>query len=175
MKWLKSESEENGNGLRALFVEQLKDIYYAERQIAESLPEMRDSANSPELRQAFDDHLAETHEHVARVEAVFAQIGMEPVEERCPAINGIISEAKDLMKLDLNPAAHDAALVCAAQKVEHYEIGTYGCLRAFADLLAMEEASELITRTLMEEKTTDERLTALAETELNPKAAFNTP
>lgn len=174
MKWLKSD-DEHGNGLRALFVEQLKDIYYAEKQIAKSLPEMRDSANSPELRQAFEDHLGETEQHIARVEAVFAQLGMEPQEERCPAINGIVSEAKDLMKLNLSPAAHDAALVCAAQKVEHYEIGTYGCLRAFADLLGLEEASELISRTLMEEKTTDERLTALAETELNPKAAFTTP
>lgn len=159
------------NGLRELFLHQLKDIYYAEKQILGALPGMRDKAKTPELAQAFDHHLAETRGHVQRLEHVFRAAGVEPREEKCPAINGILSEAKDLMKLDDTPAELDAAMICAAQKVEHYEMATYGCLKSYAEQLGLGEAVSLLGQTLDEEKAADEKLTTIAESVVNSAAS----
>lgn len=161
----------DGNGLRDLFVHQLKDMYYAERQILAALPAMRDKADAPELAAALDSHLAETRGQLDRLERVFRSLGLEPKEEKCPAINGIISEAKDLMRLDSTPAERDAAMICGAQKVEHYEIATYGCLRAYAEQLGETEAATLLSQNLEEEAAADQKLTELAERVVNVAAA----
>jgi ferritin-like metal-binding protein YciE len=166
-----ASDETDGGGMETLLVEQLRDMYYAEKQLARALPEMRDSAHDSRLKQAFASHEQQTQEHVQRLKTIFEQMGLNEDGTRCPAIDGIVSEARELMKLNLSPAAHDAALVCAAQKAEHYEIGTYGCLRAYANLLGYDQASSLLDQTLSEEKAADELLSRLAETHLNPLAA----
>jgi ferritin-like metal-binding protein YciE len=158
-------------GLRRLFAEQMKDIYYAEKRLVDALPEMRDAASNANLKQAFADHLAETQQHVIRLEQAFASMGVTPEEERCPAMNGIITEAKQLMKLDDTPALRDAALICAAQKAEHYEIVTYGCLRSYAQTLGLPTVENLLNQTLEEEIETDEYLSDLAEQGINQGAA----
>lgn len=161
-----------GNGLKSLFVSQLKDIYYAEKQILEALPTMRDKAAHAALVQGLNDHIAETRTHVTRLEQVFRSIGVEADEERCPAINGILAECKELMAMDETPATRDAAIVCGGQKVEHYEMSTYGCLKAYAQQLGLSEAEGLLDQTLEEEKAADEKLSQLAESSINAGAAM---
>lgn len=160
-----------GNPLRRLFIEQVQDVYYAEQQLVDAIPKLRDQASHPELVRAFETHLAQTRTHVQRLEQIFRELGVKAKSVKCPAINGIIAESKDLSAMDTTPALRDAALVCAAQKAEHYEIATYGCLRAYAEALGLAGAAQTLQQTLSEEVETDRLLSELAERHLNPMAA----
>lgn len=153
-----------------LFVHQLKDIYYAEKRILNALEEMISKASTAELRQAFETHHRETRRHVQRVEQVFRQCGLEPDTVKCPAIDGIIDEADDIGSEVEDKRVLDTALIAAAQAVEHYEIARYGTLVAWANTLGRTECANLLGQTLQEEKATDEKLTALAETFVNVTA-----
>lgn len=153
-----------------LFVHQLKDIYYAEKRILSALDDMIAKASTAELRQAFESHRAETATHVQRVEQVFRQHGVEPDTVKCPAIDGIIDEADDIGSEVEDKRVLDAALIAAAQAVEHYEIARYGTLVAWATTLGRPDCASVLQATLDEEKAADTKLTALAETFVNVTA-----
>jgi len=154
-----------------MFVHTLRDIYYAEKQIVQTLPDMIEKANDPQLKQGFRAHLTETKTHVARLERVFQMHGKEPSGVDCPAIDGIIEEADEVVGEIEDKTVLDAALIAAAQAVEHYEISRYGTLKQWANQLGMREAVRLLDQTLQEEKKTDETLTSLAEASVNLAAA----
>jgi len=154
-----------------LFLDTLKDIYYAERQIVKTLPKMAKAAGSPELKAGFEQHLAETEVHVERLERVFDIIGKPARGKTCDAILGIIDEGKSIMDEFKGTQALDAGLAAAAQAVEHYEIARYGTLRAWAKQLGYTEAADLFSQTLAEEEATDKKLTQLATSVVNMKAA----
>lgn len=156
--------------LRDLFHTTLKDIYFAEKKILSALPKMAKAAQSEELRAAFEKHENETEEHVDRLEQVFDAIDQKPQGKTCDAILGIIEEGQQVMKEYKGKAALDAGLIAAAQAVEHYEISRYGTLRTWASELGLDEAVKLLETTLSEEKSTDEALTELAESEVNQHA-----
>ncbi len=153
-----------------LFVHQLKDIYYAEKRILGGLEEMIGKASSGELRDAFERHLVQTRNHVTRLEQVFQQHGVEPETTKCPAIDGIIDEADDVSSEVEDKRVLDAALIAAAQAVEHYEISRYGTLVAWANTLGRPDCASILQQTLEEEKATDEALSALAELHVNATA-----
>lgn len=153
-----------------LFVHQLKDVYYAEKRILGALEEMIGKASSGELRQAFERHLVQTRGHVGRIEQVFQQHGVEPETTKCPAIDGIIDEADDVGSEVEDKRVLDAALIAAAQAVEHYEIARYGTLVAWAKTLGRADCASILQQTLDEEKATDEALSALAELHINATA-----
>jgi len=157
--------------LRALFVHQLKDTYFAEQAILKALPQMAEAAQSEELRGAFAVHLQETEEQVRRLEQVFKLVGEQPQGVSCKAIQGIIEEAQEVQKAFTGGEALDAGLIAAAQAVEHYEITRYGTLLAWAKQLGLSEAEDLLQETLVEEENTDELLSELAEDAINPAAA----
>ena len=157
----------SSHNLRELFVEQLRDVYDAEQRITKALPKMAKAAQSDELRTAFENHLRQTEEHVNRLERVMKSLDETPKRKTCKAIVGLLEEGEEL--LGENVEVRDAALIAAAQKVEHYEMATYGCLRSWANLLGENEASQLLQTTLDEEGETDHKLTDIAET-LNPEA-----
>jgi ferritin-like metal-binding protein YciE len=154
-----------------LFVHTLRDIYYAEKQIVKSLPEMIDKANNAQLKQGFQTHLRESEDHVKRLEQVFELIGKKAQGVDCPAIDGIIEEAEDVVGEVQNKSVLDAALIAAAQAVEHYEMTRYGTLIAWAKQLGRNDAATLLNQTLDEEKATDKKLTEMAESQINRKAA----
>jgi ferritin-like metal-binding protein YciE len=154
-----------------LFVHTLRDIYYAENQIVKALPEMIEKAGDPVLRKGFEGHLAETKGQVRRLDEVFRLHGKDPSGVDCPAIDGIIDEAEDVAGEVDDPRVLDAALIAAAQAVEHYEITRYGSLIAWAKQLGRNDCAALLQQNLDEEKATDKKLTALAETNVNRKAA----
>ena len=154
-----------------LFVHTLRDIYYAENQIVKSLPAMVQKANSPELKQAFQTHLAETQNQIKRLEEVFRLHGQEVKGVDCEAIDGILDEAQSIMGNVSDPNVLDAAMLASAQAVEHYEITRYGTLIAFAKQLGRDDCASVLQQTLDEEKATDAKLTALAESRVNRKAA----
>lgn len=156
--------------LRDLFHDTLKDIYFAEKKILAALPKMAKAAQEEELKAAFEKHEAETEEHVARLERVFAAIDQPPRGKTCDAIVGIIEEGQEVMKEYKGKPALDAGLLAAAQAVEHYEISRYGTLKTWATELGLIDAVELLETTLSEEKATDEALTALAEGGVNQHA-----
>jgi ferritin-like metal-binding protein YciE len=156
--------------LRDLWVDELKDLYHAEHQILKALPKMAKAAVDEELRAAFEEHLEQTRVHVERLEQVFEQIDEAPKGKRCKGMEGIIAEGKEMLDLDLPEPVGDAALIAAAQRVEHYEIAAYGTVRTYAELLGEGDAVTLLEETLNEEKETDERLTGIAES-VNPEAA----
>jgi len=153
-----------------LFVHMLRDIYYAEHQITKALPKMIDKATNPALKQGFETHLRETEGQIARLEQVFRQHGTEPKAESCPAIDGIIKEANEVAGDISDKKVLDAALIAAAQAVEHYEITRYGTLVAWAKQLGREDCARLLAETLEEERSTDEKLTAMAEGQVNREA-----
>ena len=157
--------------LRALFVHQLKDTYFAEQAILKALPQMAQAAQSEELKGAFAVHLKETQEQVKRLEQVFELIGEKPQGVECKAIQGIIAEGQEVLKEFAGGDALDAGLIAAAQAVEHYEITRYGTLLAWAKQLGLSEAEGLIQETLVEEENTDQLLSELAEDAINPAAA----
>jgi ferritin-like metal-binding protein YciE len=153
-----------------LFEETLKDIYYAEKAIMKALPKMAKKASSKKLQAAFSKHLKETEGQLERLDQVFELIGKKARGKDCPAIDGIIEEAEEVMKEAGDDIIRDAAMLAAAQAVEHYEISRYGTLVAWAEKLEMSDAAELLEATLDEEKLTDAKLTELAESEINVEA-----
>jgi len=156
--------------LDTLFLEALKDIYYAERKILRALPKMARAAQSPELKQAFLTHKDETEVHKERLEQVFEIMGKRPSGKTCPAIDGIIEEGEEIMDTFKGTKALDAGLVAAAQAVEHYEMARYGTLCAWAEVMGMQDAAGVLRQTLEEEKKTDELLNQLAEGGVNQNA-----
>lgn len=159
------------NSLDDLFLEQLQDIYDAEQRLVDALPKMAEAASSPQLQQAFRSHLQETERQVQRLERVFEIAGHEPKAKTCAAMKGLIAEGDEAIKATGNPDVKDVALICAAQRVEHYEIAAYGCLRTLANRMNSEEAAELLQQTLDEEGKADKMLTQIAESSVNPQAA----
>jgi ferritin-like metal-binding protein YciE len=153
--------------LNALFLDTLKDIYYAEKQIYKSLPKMAKAAASEQLRAAFEKHHDETEGQIERLEQVFELIGKPARGKKCDAIEGILDEGKEIMEEYEDEPALDAGLLAAAQAVEHYEISRYGTLKAWANKLGLKDAAKLLDQTLAEEKKTDETLTKIAETAVN--------
>ncbi|HEX8383599.1 MAG TPA: ferritin-like domain-containing protein [Sphingomonas sp.] len=153
-----------------LYVHQLQDVYYAENQITKALPKMIAKATSPDLKASFETHLTETEAQIERLKRVFEMHGLSPKAVTCPAIDGIIKEANETAGEISDKQVLDAALIAAAQAVEHYEITRYGTLIAWATQLGRENEVELLAQTLAEEKATDEKLTALAERKVNADA-----
>ena len=154
-----------------LFLDTLKDIYYAEKQIVKALPKMAKAATSPQLKAGFEQHLEETEGHVERLEQVFELIGKPARGKTCDAILGILEEGKSIMDEYKGTVALDAGLVAAAQAVEHYEIARYGTLKTWAQQLGMKEAVGLLDATLKEEEATDKKLSQVALADVNRKAA----
>ena len=154
-----------------LFVHQLQDIYYAEKQLVKALPKMAEKASDPQLRQGFLTHLEETKVHVQRLEQVFQMHGAEVKAVNCPAIDGIIEEADETASEVADKAVLDAALINAAQAAEHYEIVRYGSLIAWAKQLGRNDCASVLQKTLDEEKATDRKLTTLADSKINLRAA----
>jgi ferritin-like metal-binding protein YciE len=157
--------------LKALFLHQLKDTYFAENAILKALPQMAEAAESEELRGAFAVHLKETEGQVRRLEQIFEMVGAKPEGIPCKAIQGIIEEGQEILQEFEDGEALDAGLIAAAQAVEHYEIARYGTLLAWAKQLGLSEAEGLIEETLVEEENTDQLLSELAEDAINPAAA----
>ena len=160
------------NSLQDLFLDELKDLHNAERQIIAALPKMQKAASNPDLQAAFEEHLEQTKEHVNRLEQVFDIIGEKVQGKTCRAMQGIVEEAKEMMEeKGSDPSVMDAALIACAQRVEHYEIAAYGCVRTYARMLGYNDAEKLLQQTLDEEAETDEKLSALAETSINVEAS----
>jgi ferritin-like metal-binding protein YciE len=159
------------DSLHALFVEELKDIYDGEKQLVKALPRMAQAAQTPQLQQAFTNHLKETEGHVNRIEQIFQEIGEAARGKHCKGMEGLVEEGKDIMEEEGAPAVIDAALIAGAQRVEHYEIASYGCLRTYAQLLGLETAAKLLEQTLAEEEAADKKLTAIGEGGVNTEAA----
>ena len=157
--------------LNTLFVDTLKDIYYAEKQIFKSLPKMAKAANSDQLRAAFEKHHDETEGQIERLEKIFELVDTPARGKKCDAIEGILDEGKEIMDEYEDTPALDAGLLAAAQAVEHYEISRYGTLKAWAEKLGLRDAVKLLDQTLSEEKKTDDTLTKIAETAVNYEAA----
>jgi ferritin-like metal-binding protein YciE len=158
------------DSLNSLFLDELKDVYHAEKQLVRALPRLAKAASSPELKQAFTNHLRETEGQVKRLERVFKEIGQTPRAKKCVGMAGLVVEGKKILEEDGDPAVIDAALFAAAQRVEHYEIAAYGCLRTSAQLLNLTAAAQLLEQNLNEEEAADEKLSALAEGGLNQAA-----
>lgn len=158
-----------------LYLHQLQDIYYAENQITKALPKMIEKATAPELKQGFETHLRETENQIVRLEKVFGLLGETAKGATCPAIEGIIKEANEVASEIADKEVLDAALVAAAQAVEHYEITRYGTLIAWSKLLGREDAARLLEETLVEEKATDDKLNALSIDRINRRAAAAQP
>ena len=156
--------------LQELYVEQLKDVYDAENQILKALPKMAKTATHEELKAAFEQHLEQTQEHVSRLEQIFEELGEKSKGKKCEAMKGLIEEGKQMMEEDADEDVMDAGLICAAQKIEHYEIATYGCLRTYAEMLGFDDQADLLQETLDEEKDTDDNLTELAVSVINIEA-----
>ena len=154
-----------------LFLHTLKDVYYAEKQIVKALPKMAKKAGSPDLKAAFEQHLEETKGHVTNLESVFEAIGKKPSAVKCDAIVGILHEATELMDEVEDADTLDAAMLAAAQAVEHYEIASYGTLIAWAGTLGHKDAVKMLESTLAEEKAADEKLSKLGSSKVNKKAA----
>jgi ferritin-like metal-binding protein YciE len=158
------------SSLKGLYVEELRDIYDAESQLVKALPEMAKAATSEELRSGFEDHLEQTKEHVRRLEKVLNDMGEKAKGKKCKGMQGLVSEGKEIIEEDFEHDVRDAALISAAQRVEHYEIAAYGTVRTYAEILGEQNAVSLLEKTLEEEKETDEKLTELAEG-INVRAA----
>ena len=159
------------NSFQDLFVNQIEDLYDAENRLTRALPKMADAANSPQLRKAFQDHLTETQGHVSRLEQIFREMNIEPKRDTCEAMKGLIAEGDETVKATGDPAVKDAALIAAAQRVEHYEMSGYGTARAFARRLGLSQAASLLQQTLQEEKAADEKLNSIAESSVNMEAS----
>lgn len=161
----------NEKTLDDLFLETLKDIYYAEKQILKNLPKMAKAAQSDKLKAGFEQHAEETEGQIERLEQIFEMIGKAPRGKTCDAILGILEEGKEIMSDFKGAPALDAGLTAAAQAIEHYEIARYGTLKTWAQQLGMNDAVKLLDQTLSEEIATDKKLTQVAEASVNQKAA----
>jgi ferritin-like metal-binding protein YciE len=157
-------------GLRKLMEDQLADIYYAEKQVLKALPKMAKNATNEDLSAAFTAHAEETETQIERLEQMFEAMGLPAKGKKCPAIDGILEEGKEIMDEFADDAALDAGLVAAAQKVEHYEIASYGSMVAWAEQLGLDDVLSLLNETLEEEKATDEKLSEIAESVVNIEA-----
>jgi ferritin-like metal-binding protein YciE len=158
------------NTLRELYIEELRDIYDAEKQLIKALPKMAEAASSEELRSGFEEHLEQTKGHAQRLEQIFSALGEKPTGKKCKGMQGLVSEGSEVIDEDFEEEVKDAALISAAQRVEHYEIAAYGTVRTYASILDEEDAVSLLEKTLEEEKETDQKLTELAEN-INTEAA----
>jgi ferritin-like metal-binding protein YciE len=163
------------DSLYELYVDHLKDMYSAETQITKALPRMTKKASSPDLKAAFESHLQETQGQIQRLDQIFQVLEKSPRGKKCVGMEGLLEEGKEVMSEDLDPEVLDAALIAAAQKVEHYEISSYGTARAYALLLGDNTAVDLLTLTLEEEVGADEKLTELAESGINLEAMEGEP
>jgi ferritin-like metal-binding protein YciE len=155
--------------LKELYVDELKDIYSAENQLVKALPKMAKAATSDELRTGFEEHLEQTRGHVQRLEQIFKGLGEKPTGKKCKGMEGLVAEGQEMMEEDFEDDLMDAALISAAQRVEHYEIAAYGTVRTYAELLGEDQAVTLLEQTLGEEKETDQKLSDLAS-DINVKA-----
>jgi ferritin-like metal-binding protein YciE len=158
------------NSLEDLFVNQIEDLYDAENRLTKALPKMADAASSSSLKQAFQSHLTETEGHVSRLETIFREVKAEPKRETCQAMKGLISEGEEMIDATGDNAVKDAALIAAAQRVEHYEISGYGTARTIAQQLGMTNVANLLQQTLNEEKAADQKLNTIAESSVNVRA-----
>jgi ferritin-like metal-binding protein YciE len=158
------------SSLDDLLVHELQDIYHAEGQILKALPKMVKAATNLDLKAAFEDHRLQTEGHVRRLEQAFKLLGLPAKGKKCEGMAGLIEEGKTILEQDAEPSVLDAALIAAAQKVEHYEIASHGCTCTYAEMLGHDQVHELLGQNLDEEETTDQRLTALAESVINPEA-----
>ena len=149
--------------VKDLFIDELKDIYDAEHRLTKALPKLAKTATSPALAQAFEHHLEQTEEHIVRLEEVFKSVGETPKRKTCKAMVGLLEEGKELMEEDALDHIKDLGLIAGAQKVEHYEMATYGCLRTWAEMLDESKAVKLLQKTLDEESAADEKLTEVAK------------
>ena len=156
--------------LQDLYVDQLKDLYNAENQLLKALPKMAKAATAPELATAFTEHLEETKGQIESLETIFTELEISPKGKTCKAMAGLLEEGAEAISEDADPCVKDAALIAAAQRVEHYEMAGYGCVRTFARLLGHDEAADLLQTTLDEEGSTDKKLTDLAESVINVEA-----
>jgi len=158
------------DSMENLLLHEIKDLYNAEKQLVKALPKMAKAAESDELRQLFQEHLEETKQHVQRLEQVFEKMGKSARGMKCKGMEGLIEEGDELISEEGDRSVKDAALIGAAQRVEHYEMAGYGCARTYAEMLGMTEAAELLQTTLDEEKMADEKLNQLAMSQINPEA-----
>jgi ferritin-like metal-binding protein YciE len=156
--------------LQDLFVHELKDLYSAEKQLTAALPKMAKAASTPELKEAFNAHLQETQHQLERVHGILQELGENPGRKKCAAMEGLIEEGSHIIKEKADPAVKDAALIAAAQRVEHYEISGYGTARAFAESLGHKEAAKILDEILDEESSANEKLNAIATKQVNPAA-----
>ncbi len=161
------------DSLKELYIDELRDLYNAETQLVKALPKMAKAAANDQLREAFENHLRETTEHVSRLEQIFEQLGEKASGKKCMGMEGLVKEGAETMKEDYDDTVKDAAIIGAAQRVEHYEMAGYGTVRAFAELLGEKEHVSLLEQTLEEEKAADQKLSELAD-EINPQAAQGT-
>lgn len=168
---VKPSAPDTKSKLQKLFENELKDIYWAEKALVKALPKMAKKATSEELIEAIENHLQETEGHVERLEKVFEIMGKPAQAKKCEAMDGLIKEGEEIMKESDEGVMRDAGIITAGQKVEHYEIASYGSLRTFAQRLGMNEAAQLLEDTLEEEKAADEKLSEVAETAINIEAA----
>ena len=157
--------------LQELLIEEMRDLYSAENQLTKALPKMAKKAANPQLKKAFETHLKETEGQIKRLQQIFDKLGKKPTGKKCAAMEGLVEEGKEMMGEDMEDDVMDAALIAAAQKIEHYEIASYGSVRSWAQLLGEREAAKLLQQTLDEEGKTDKLLTELAESSINVEAA----
>ena len=160
--------------LEKLYINELRDLYSAENQLLKALPKMAKGASSDELKEAFENHLAETETHVERLERIFKGLEENPKGKTCHAMKGLIEEGSEILEEEGEDSVLDAGIIVAAQKVEHYEMAGYGSVRAFAQLLGQQEAAQLLQTTLDEESKANELLNQIAETTVNAEAVMNT-
>jgi len=149
--------------LRELYINELKDLYSAETQLVKALPKMAKAASKDQLRQAFEEHLRQTSEHVSRLEQIFNELGEKPTGKKCVGMEGLVKEGAEVMKGDYEDSVKDAGIIGAAQRVEHYEIAAYGTVKAFAEILGEDEHVSLLEETLNEEKAADQKLSQIAD------------
>lgn len=154
--------------LNDLFVDQIKDLYYSEKQLVKVFPKISKKVNSPQLREVLDGHLRETEEQILRLEKIFEEMNMNPRAKASPAMDGLIEEAKMIIE-DAEPSIMDVGIIAAVQKIEHYEIATYGCVKTYARLLGFDRIHDLLDENIKEEGSADKKLTSIAE-EINSNA-----
>lgn len=157
--------------LQSLFENELKDIYNAEKQLVDALPRIAKAASSPELADAISSHLEETKGHVQRIEQIMRSLDMPARGKKCKGMEGLLAEGKEILEEDGEDSVKDAGIISAAQRVEHYEMAAYGCLRSYAEILGHTEAARLLDQTLEEEEAADQKLSSLAEGGINQAAA----
>jgi ferritin-like metal-binding protein YciE len=156
--------------LEDVYMDLLKDLYSAEKQLVKALPKMAKNAQAPDLQKAFQEHLKQTEGHVERIERIFSDLDGSPRGKKCVGMEGLIEEGNELLKEDVEPDVLDAGMIAAAQKVEHYEIASYGTARAWAERLGYNQAARLLQETLDEESMANEKLTQIAESHVNMEA-----